>query len=256
MHIPRIYSPQILASGQETVLDANASAHLLRVLRLKAGARLRVFDGCGQEFSATLSTNRKNLAVVILSDPWLEKTESPLNIHLGQGISRGEKMDYTIQKAVELGVSKITPLFTQYSGVNLSDARMEKRLTHWRAVIIHACEQCGRNSLPVIETPMDLAQWLPQRRESLRLMLQPGGDRQLHELRATDANLALLTGPEGGFSAEELLLAKQAEFHTLSLGPRILRTETAAPAAIAVMQYLWGDLGGIISPFEKERLER
>ncbi|HVV68679.1 MAG TPA: 16S rRNA (uracil(1498)-N(3))-methyltransferase [Gammaproteobacteria bacterium] len=247
MHVPRIYTPQELKSGREIVLDTHASMHLLRVLRLKTGESLRVFDGCGHEFHAALSGSQKNLAVVTLADPWLSNPESPLNIHLGQGISRGEKMDYTIQKAVELGVSKITPLFTQYSGVSLTEARIEKRLAHWQAVIINACEQSGRNILPTIEIPMTLAKWLSQRTESLKLMLQPDGDRQLHEFSAIAANVALVVGPEGGFSVEESLSAKQAGFHTLSLGPRILRTETAAPAAIALMQYLWGDF----APHEK-----
>ncbi len=243
MHIPRVYCQEAARSGQNILLDAAASNHLLRVLRLKTGSGLRVFDGCGLEFLATLIDQQKKKAIIAITEPRPSFLESPLHIHLGQGISRGEKMDYTIQKAVELGVTKITPLYTQYSGVTLSGERIEKRLAHWRSIIISACEQCGRNVLPTIVPPLSLEHWLQACQEPLRFILQPGGNQHLRNITKAADYVALVTGPEGGFSAEELALANQAQFQALNLGPRVLRTETAAPAAIAALQCLWGDMG-------------
>lgn len=243
MRIPRVYCSEELISGRELLLAEDASAHLLRVLRLKSGAALYVFDGLGQEFSATLTQVIKHRAGIQVGEPCPRQMESALRIHLGQGISRGEKMDYTIQKAVELGVHKITPLFTQFSGVNLSGPRLEKRLLHWQAVIVNACEQCGRNVLPVIDAPIQLEDWLRQCEAPLKFIMAPNGTKRLQDFTADKVGIALLTGPEGGFSPEEVLLAERAQFQLLRLGPRILRTETAAAAALAAMQCLWGDMG-------------
>jgi 16S rRNA (uracil1498-N3)-methyltransferase len=243
MHIPRIYSANALLSGQETRLDAQASSHLLRVLRLKPTEKLRIFDGVGREFSAVLSGIDKKLAVIRILEPYPAITESSLHIHLGQAISRNEKMDYSIQKAVELGVQKITPLFTQRSGVNLTDERLEKRLLHWRSVIISACEQCGRNVLPMLAPPMGIENWLKQCTESLRFILDPAGNLHLRSLVVAEEQIVVAVGPESGFSQEELQLAKQTGFYGLNLGPRILRTETAGPAVLSAFQTLWGDMG-------------
>jgi len=242
MRLTRIYSTEQLAVGREISLDAIASNHLLRVLRLKIGATLKVFDGNGHEYLANLVSDAKRHAVIAITETTPSITESPLALHLGQGISRGEKMDYTIQKAVELGVQKITPLFTEYCGVQLSPERIENRMAHWQAIIINACEQCGRSYLPQLAKPVNLSQWLLENNSDLKLILEPSGDSHLNDLPRQNSAITLLVGPEGGFSEEEITLAKNHDFHAWRFGPRILRTETAAPAAIAVLQSHWGDI--------------
>ena len=153
MRITRIYQPEPLAIGQAFALNPNASSHIVRVLRLRPGALITLFNGEGGEYSAALTAIEKHQAIVKIKEFFAIERESPLKIHLGQGISRGEKMDFTLQKAVELGVTKITPLFTEHGNVKLTDDRLEKRLNHWRSIVISACEQCGRNRIPEILMP-------------------------------------------------------------------------------------------------------
>lgn len=243
MRLTRIFTPEPLITGHDICLDADSSHHLLRVLRQKPGDSLLVFDGQGHEFHAQIVAVIKHQAQVHIGKPEYSMVESPLAIHLGQAISRGEKMDYTLQKAVELGVKTITPLFTERSGVKLSAERIENRLAHWRGVVISACEQSGRSYLPVVEAPVALPDWLKQGKESLKLLLQPGHNSHCLKEFAPHDQVCLLVGPEGGFSSHETTLAEQHGFASLRLGPRILRTETAAPAAITALQCLWGDMG-------------
>jgi 16S rRNA (uracil1498-N3)-methyltransferase len=243
MRISRIYHPGIIHIAEEVILSKNASNHLLRVLRTKPNAAVCLFDGKGNEYAGALMPSRDALAVVKVEAKVENASESPLQLHLGQGISRGEKMDFVIQKAVELGVTKITPLFTHYCEVKLSEERSTKRLQHWQSVAIHACEQSGRNYLPSIEPPQTLLAWLQQRNESLRLAFHPQATVRLAELPGHVKDVAILIGPEGGLSAAEIQLATAHQFQILSLGPRILRTETAALAAIALLQCKWGDIG-------------
>ncbi len=242
MRRTRIYCPGPLQIGDKVTASLNASLHLLRVLRLRPGASIEIFDGHGQAFLATLLESEGKLAVLAIQESVVGMMPSPLQIHLGQGISRGDKMDYTLQKAVELGVHMITPLFTEFSGVELTGERMAKRLAHWRAVVIGACEQCGRNDLPVIHTPTAMDVWMAQCQETLKLMLEPSAGMRLGELSPPASTIALLAGPEGGFSPRERDLAPQHGFLALRLGPRILRTETAAVAAITALQCLFGDM--------------
>ncbi len=242
MRIPRIYTPQNLLSGLSIELDSKASNHLLRVLRLRPGALVRVFDGQGREFFAELQACGAQSAILALTKPVVVDMESPLRIHLGQGISRGEKMDYTLQKAVELGVASITPLFTEFTEVKLDPERLQKRMAHWQAIIISACEQSGRNYLPKLQEPRKLAIWLAQCSETLKLLMHPQDGSRLASLDCPDQQLALLAGAEGGFADAEVALAKQFGFTAWQFGPRILRTETAALAAIAALQSRWGDM--------------
>lgn len=242
MRRTRIYCSPPFKTGDTITASLNASLHLLRVLRLRAGAAIEIFDGQGQAFSASLQKSEGKLAVLAIHEPVAGIMPSPLQIHLGQGISRGDKMDYTLQKAVELGVHTVTPLFTEWSGVDLTKERAEKRLAHWRAVMIGACEQCGRNDLPELQAPMAMDAWLSQCQESLKLILEPEGGLRLGELSRTASSIALLAGPEGGFSPRERGLAQQHGFQALQLGPRVLRTETAALAAITALQCLFGDM--------------
>ncbi len=242
MRLTRIYTSTALQKDQNICLDARASNHLLRVLRLKVGDALIVFDGKGGEFLAEITTTTKQSAHVLVQQARPSIPASLLSIHLGQAISRGEKMDYTIQKAVELGVKTITPLFTERGGVKLAAERLENKLAHWQQIAISACEQSGRSDLPTIALAQPLSTWLTQRTENCKLILDPGHNKQLKNIFPPEQDICLLVGPEGGFSDTEVVLAQQAGFEAISLGPRILRTETAAPAAIVAVQCFWGDM--------------
>jgi len=243
MRLTRIYSAEPLEIGSSVFLDTRGSNHLLRVLRLKNADFLVVFDGQGHEFLAEIIATTKQLAQILIKETVPSIAESPLSIHLGQAISRGEKMDYTLQKAVELGVKTITPLFTERGGVKLTAERVDNKLGHWQQIIISACEQSGRSYLPRIAAPQLLSNWLKERQEGCKLLLHPGAEKHLKTIAPSDHHICLLVGPEGGFSDNEVILAQQSGFETINLGPRILRTETAAPAAITALQCFWGDMG-------------
>ncbi|BCX80643.1 16S rRNA (uracil1498-N3)-methyltransferase [Methylomarinovum caldicuralii] len=234
----RLYLPQPLQADSEIVVGDERAHYLRTVLRLRPGAALTVFNGGGGEFEAeVLALGRK--AVRLYIGPWHEReAESPLKIHLGLAIAKGERMDWAVQKAVELGVAAITPLLTARCNVRLEGDRAEHKRRHWQAVAVAACEQCGRNRMPAMLTPRTLADWLPGRRG---LVLDPAG-RSLAALPSPKTELSLLIGPEGGLTPEELDHARQAGFVPAALGPRILRVETAAVAALTAVQLRWGDL--------------
>ncbi|MGP1717177.1 MAG: 16S rRNA (uracil(1498)-N(3))-methyltransferase [Methylophilus sp.] len=239
----RFYSPTPLTIGQTTALSENAAAHAIRVMRLKAGDTLSLFCGDGFDYQCALTSVEKKAAYVEVLGRTAVSNESPLNIRLLQGVSSGDRMDYTIQKAVELGVTEIFPLTTERSVTKLSGDRAEKRVEHWQGVAIAACEQSGRAVLPTVHAPVTLAQWLGQyeTHSSLNILLNPVGAKQLAQLEKPSAPIHLLIGPEGGLSGNEIALATQHNFQSIVIGPRILRTETAAVTAIASMQTLWGD---------------
>ncbi|ADJ27090.1 16S rRNA (uracil(1498)-N(3))-methyltransferase [Nitrosococcus watsonii] len=243
MRVPRLYFPLSLSIGSSVSLDERTLQYVIRVLRLRLGAQLRLFDGRGAEYQAVLEMVEKRAARVRILERIEHYVESPLHIVLGQGISRGERMDYALQKAVELGVSHIVPLLTERSSVNFSTGRAEKRLRHWQGVIISACEQCGRNYIPPVEIPRSLADFLGDDHGGLAVLLDPRSERPLKALPLPlDNRLILLIGPEGGLNEIEIKQAQQADFIGVRLGPRILRTETAAVAALTALQLLWGDL--------------
>lgn len=249
MRTTRIHYSGDLATGKLIELDEAASAHVLRVLRLKAGAPVVVFNGQGGEFEGSIADggDRRRALVQIGArrDP---ATESRLRITLVQGISRGERMDYTLQKSVELGVSRIIALATEFSQVRLDGARLDRRIEHWRGIIRGACEQSGRTVVPDLQAGMTLTQWLAGATigadtAELRLVLDPRAERGLVAIGPSPGAVVLLAGPEGGLSDAEVASARNAGFAGLRLGPRILRTETAGMAALAALQVLWGDLG-------------
>lgn len=244
MRIPRIYIKAPLTPGGSIQLDERAFQHTIKVLRLREENEIILFNGQGGEYSAALVDVTKKQALARVNNFTDKNTESPLSIHLALGISKGERMDFAIQKAVELGVAEVTPLYTERCVVNLDTKREAKRLEHWQGVIISACEQSGRNSLPTLHTPVDIRRnfaGLPDGK--LKLTLSPYATHSLIQIEKPDNEVLILIGPEGGLSEQEVQTAKQHGFESVRMGPRILRTETAALTAISTMQMLWGDLG-------------
>lgn len=246
LRISRIYSPQPLSVGGGVSLQDNSAHYVARVLRLPVGALVRLFNGGGGEFTARIVTITKREVSLHIEAFKAENIGSTLSIHLGQVISRGERMDMTLQKATELGVSAITPLLSDYCNVKLDSDRLEKKMQHWQAVIISACEQSGRTIIPALYPPVLIGNWVTIVKARCRLMLEPKAELSLKELERDqdDCNItdfALLIGCEGGLSDAESAIATQHNFVGLRLGPRILRTETAALAAISALQARFGD---------------
>ena len=241
MRIPRIYHSSAVALNQEFALDDEAANHVGRVLRMPVGSALQLFNGDGYNYSAHISSSDKKRLLVIATAQLDNPVESPLKIHLGQGISRGDRMDFAIQKAVELGVSEITPLFTERCGVKLDADRLEKKREQWQKIVISACEQSGRSVVPPVHMPVTLEKWLGQADNCLKLTLDPWTSATIKQLSPTD-RLRLVIGPEGGFSDREVAATTLAGFQPVRLGPRVLRTETAALTAIAALQLQLGDL--------------
>ncbi|MBD9426360.1 16S rRNA (uracil(1498)-N(3))-methyltransferase [Pseudomonas sp. PDM15] len=238
MRLSRFFVDAPLSLGQHELPEAQAH-YIGRVLRHAVGDAVQLFDGSGQEYLGELIEVGKKAVRVELREQFAGQTESSLRVHLGQGLSRGERMDWAIQKATELGASEITPIVSERCEVRLKDERADKRLAHWRQVAISACEQCGRSVLPVIHSPMLLADWLKHSDAELKLVLHPVAEPLTSHARP--ATLAFLIGPEGGLSDAEVEQSKTAGFHAARLGPRVLRTETAPVVALAVAQQLWGD---------------
>jgi len=244
MPLKRLYVDDRLGAGAELRLGEEAARYLGRVLRLRAGDTVHAFNGGDGEWSATIDRIAKDRVTLLIHDAVDNAAESPLRIHLVQGISRGERMDFVVQKATELGVDRITPVLTDHGVVKLDERRADKRRLHWRRVAESACEQSGRTSPPPVDAPLPLNDWFGTARDadSTNLIFAPGAGRSLTDATAPTAGLCLLIGPEGGFSEREYDDAALAGFTAVTLGPRILRTETAAVAALALVQGLWGDL--------------
>ncbi len=241
MRIPRIYTPQTLAAGQLMQLDDEAANHVGRVLRMQAGQLLQLFNGDGNNYDAIISEVGKKQLSIKVEQARANPVESPLSIHLGQAISRGDRMDFAIQKAVELGVTDITPLFTERCGVKLEGDRLSKRTEQWQKIAISACEQSGRSVVPTVHPALPLALWLSQQTNCLQLTLDPRASATIKTLSASQ-NIRLVIGPEGGFSDSEVAATRTAGFTGIQLGPRVLRTETAALTAISALQLQFGDL--------------
>ena len=242
MRINRVFVDQPLARGAPIDLSAEAAHYIGTVLRMREGDLLHVFDGSGGCYLARIAARRRTTVTIDPVEFLPGERESPIPITLAQGIARASHMDYTVQKAVELGVQRIAPLLTEYSNVRLDEARTAHRMQHWRRVIIGACEQCGRNRLPQLLPPVPFSDWIAADTNPLRLALNPEGKCRLGELSAGGAGITLLCGPEGGLADNEYEVALRAGYTGVRLGPRILRTETAAIAALAACQLLWGDL--------------
>lgn len=245
MSSTRLFSPAPLSANTDVTLTGDQARYIGRVLRLKPGDGFTIFDGTGGEYLATVATVGKTQVQISIGTLDKRNAESPLAIHLLQGISRGERMDFVVQKATELGVRRITPVLTEFSVVKLDLKRAKKRAQHWSNIVISACEQCGRNILPVIDAPQPLRNWFGDNLASAdpRILLRPDANAPLGSISKPQGVVTLLVGPEGGFSDAEYEQAEIAGFKAAGFGPRILRTETAAIAAIAVLQSLHGDLG-------------
>lgn len=241
MRISRLFTDQSLEPGSEVTLDAQASLYLIRVLRLRRGDALVLFNGDGSDYAAELTVPRKEQVQLQVNARLPAAAESPLDLTLVQAISRGERMDQSLQKATELGVRALQPLITERVEVRLGGERVNKRLAHWRGVVQAACGQSGRAIVPELRPPLELYDWLSTPAPGLRLVLAPGADRGLSSMDPVTMPVEILVGPEGGFSDAEISALERAGVLVVSLGPRILRTETAGPAAIAVLQALHGD---------------
>lgn len=243
MRLNRVHVPGPLAEGAEIGLPEAAAGHVTRVLRLRPGAPLVLFDGRGGEFHGEMVAIEGDRVRVRLGERTRGLGESPLAITLVQGVSRGERMDWTLQKATELGVRTIVPVLAARSVVRLDEQQAARKLRHWQSIVVAACEQCGRSTLPEVRAPVELARFCAgSPREGRRLLLSPSGPASLAGLADVGPRIELLIGPEGGFEDTEVEAAVRAGFAPVCLGPRVLRTETAGIAALAVLQALWGDL--------------
>ena len=228
--------------GEELAVTGQTAHHVAHVLRLRSAAAVQVFDGTGCEHRAIIKSIKRSDIILEIAEAVAVRPESSLNITLLQGITRNDRMDFILQKAVELGVTSIQPLWMQRSQVHLKGSRLEKRCAHWQGVIISACEQCGRATIPQLAAAIDFLDWVGTPKTSgLRLLLQPDSETGLGTLPPPVEKIYVLTGPEGGVNTDEQMLATAAGFTGICLGPRILRTETATLAALAGMQTLWGD---------------
>jgi len=247
MRNPRIYQNTPLAVNETITLNEDAFGHTVRVLRLKEGDTVTLFNGQENQgkygdFQCELTQVTKKSAQVIIKSFTEKNIESPLNIHLGQGVSRGDRMDFTLQKSVELGVNTITPLFTERCGVKLTGERLQKKIDQWQKIVISACEQSGRCIVPVVKPALHLTDWLAQTTSALKLNLHPKAQHSIMNLPQDNDRVRLLIGPEGGLNDDEIIQANGSGFIDVLLGPRVLRTETAALTAITALQCRYGDI--------------
>jgi 16S rRNA (uracil1498-N3)-methyltransferase len=247
MRLSRLFVDRPLATGQTVVLPADRAHYVTRVLRARVGDALVVFDGRGGEHRATLERATRQEVAIAVGEHLERDVESPLAVTLALGISRGERMDLALQKATELGVAAVRPLFTERTVVDLAGERLQRRMAHWRGVLTAACEQSGRTRLPGLHPPASLSQHLSAHAETAvphtGLLLDPQAATGPTALPRPEGPVTLLIGPEGGLSDAERAAAYHAGYRGLRLGPRVLRTETAPLAALAILQALWGDLG-------------
>ena len=243
MRIPRFYCPIPLSANSLITLPEQTFRHAIQVLRLNVGEPLIIFNGEGGEYLANIATIHKRSACIALQHYQAGVSESPLNLTLVQAIIKPEKMDLALQKAVELGVTAIQPLFTERSVVRLNKAALEKKQQHWQGIVIAACEQSGRTLIPELKPNLSLTDYLAQSYTAKRLILVPGDYPNIKSLMPpVPSHLELVIGPEGGFSDNEVTLSLSAGLQAISLGPRILRAETASLTSLALLQQHWGDL--------------
>jgi len=242
MRKTRVFIDTNLSLQQIVTIEDKTAHHLLHVLKLRDGYTVHAFDGCGGFYESKIIIRNKKEILLCPERHVSEDNESRLNLTLVQGISRGQKMDYTIQKAVELGVKTIIPLLSEFSNVKLDAERTQKRMAHWKKIIVSACEQSERNLLPEILPPSSLDDWVHADKNQTKIVLHPGSENTIAAVNLNTENISLICGPEGGLSEKELMICDQAGYQRISLGPRILRTETAAVAALVVCQSHCGDM--------------
>lgn len=241
MRVPRIYTATGLSSNTSVELDPAASNHVGKVLRMKPGQHITLFNGSGTDYTATITEVTKKQIIATIDSSIEVASESPLNTHIGQVMSRGDRMDYMIQKSTELGATEITPLTSERCEVKLKGDREEKRVKQWQQIAISAAEQCGRSKIPTIHPITSVEDWVNRKPEgALGLVLHHRTTQQMTDIKKPK-NVCLLIGPEGGLSEAEIEMAIQQRFIATTFGPRVFRTETAPVAALSVLQWLWGD---------------
>jgi 16S rRNA (uracil1498-N3)-methyltransferase len=245
MRLTRVYVDATLEPGTRVALAGSAASHITRVLRLRVADALTLFNGRGGEYAARIETSHAGSVTVTVGARSAVERESPLTLTLAQGVSRGERMDLVVQKATELGVSGLVPVLTERSVVRLDAQQASRKVAHWRAIAVAACEQSGRNRLPEVATPLSLREFTGTARNAVsgaRLLLSPGAALRLDDIPPPVTDVTVLIGPEGGLTESEEDLARTAGFAAVRLGPRVLRTETAALAALTLLQRKFGDL--------------
>ena len=242
MRIPRIYTNQALSENTSVTLDAAAAHYVTKVLRMKSGRPIILFNGQGGEYKGYVAIIDKKLTSIDVEAFVNAQPESKLNTSLGMCLIKNDRMDWLLQKATELGVSTISPLISTYTDNKLPAERIDKKMQHWRQILISACQQSGRTRLPSIEIPQPLSQWLEQADAACKLVLHPYKTAGIDTLELPSANIALLIGPEGGLSESEVDSAIEQGFSACSLGPRMLRAETAALTTLSILHYRFGDL--------------
>lgn len=242
MRIPTIYTDIELVEQTETELNANAAHHIANVLRMKNNDQVKLFNGSGYFFLATLTQVTKKKVVIQVNSAEKANSESLLHTHLGQVMSRGDRMDYAIQKSTEMGVNEITPLTSERCELKLKSDREAKRLAHWQQVAISAAEQCGRATVPTIHPITSLNDWVTQQSSTgLSLVFHHRDTQNLTQIQTPPSHVNLLIGPEGGLTSAEIEHARQSNFLACTFGPRVMRTETAPVACLSILQWLWGD---------------
>jgi 16S rRNA (uracil1498-N3)-methyltransferase len=243
MRLTRVYVETALEPGMRVTLEGSAASHVTRVLRLRVGEALTLFNGQGGEHAASIDRSHGGEVTVLIAEHYPVERESPFPITLAQGVSRGQRMDLVVQKATELGVSRLVPVLTERSVVRLDAQQADRKSNHWRAIAIAACEQCGRNRLPEVALPAQFRELLREPAgDRARLLLSPDAARRVEDVPRPRSGVTVLIGPEGGLSEEEQGQAQAAGFTAVNLGPRVLRTETAAIAALTLLQREFGDL--------------
>jgi 16S rRNA (uracil1498-N3)-methyltransferase len=243
MRLNRIFCEGPLTNGATVTLPAAGAYHVARVLRMRAGAPLIVFDGNGSDYQAEIVEVDGDKVSVRLHNQAAGTGESPIRITLVQGVSRSERMDWTLQKATELGAAAVSPVLTARSVVRLDANQAAKKQAHWRGIVVGACEQCGRSKIPPVSLPVSLRDYFANvRKDGMRLVLSPSAPASLAGIASLPSKVELLIGPEGGLDDDEIAAAQKVGFMPVRLGPRVLRTETAAVVALTVLQALWGDL--------------
>ncbi|MFA7554547.1 MAG: 16S rRNA (uracil(1498)-N(3))-methyltransferase [Spongiibacteraceae bacterium] len=240
MRISRIFTEALLQAEQLITLDEKASHYLSKVLRLKVDAPLILFNGDGHQYPSTIAAVDKKTVSVRTERCEIVDVESPLSTHLGIALSKGDRMDLVMQKATELGVTAITPLLSERSEVKLKGERADKKQQHWQQILISSCEQCGRNKIPQLNPIQTIDSWTESVQADKKLVLHHRSDHRIDPTE-TVSSVAILIGPEGGLSEREIQAAQQKQFAPLTLGPRVLRTETAPLVALAILQQAWGD---------------
>jgi 16S rRNA (uracil1498-N3)-methyltransferase len=242
MRVPRLYIDMPLTTGETINLPRDKAHHISNVLRMRIGDSIKLFNGSGDDYQSKVIEIGKKNAQIEIAESIQVANESPLTINLCLAVARGQHMDFSIQKAVELGVKNIIPVTSEFSNVKIQDDRVHNKLAHWQNIIISATEQCGRSYLTEIQKPVSFVEWVRLDASKIRLILHPESLQSMANISLPDNELTLMIGPEGGFSDAEVELAQENGCDPINLGPRILRTETAVISAVSNAQQLWGDL--------------